>query len=131
MTPKELWIEALRSGKYKQTQDLLRTGKTDKSAKFCCLGVACDIYAKETGEGQWKYNADKTRMEFCDTNGQMMGAAFLPDAVRKWMGLRTENGASRKEDTTLTSLNDEYNYSFEQIADKLEANEGYWVDTQT
>ena len=32
------WIEALRSGKYEQTQNYLRSGNS-----FCCLGVLCDI----------------------------------------------------------------------------------------
>lgn len=35
----EKWVSALRSGKYEQGKSRLRCG-----CKFCCLGVACDLY---------------------------------------------------------------------------------------
>ena len=35
---KAKWVEALRSGKYKQGRGQLRLGDT-----YCCLGVLCDI----------------------------------------------------------------------------------------
>lgn len=40
MTPefKKLWVEALRSGKYQQTKNVLRNDKG-----FCCVGVALDL----------------------------------------------------------------------------------------
>lgn len=39
---KAKWLKALRSGKYKQGNGNLKTGK-GKNARYCCLGVACDI----------------------------------------------------------------------------------------
>lgn len=33
------WVEALRSGKYKQGVGMLRNAKDE----YCCLGVLCDI----------------------------------------------------------------------------------------
>jgi hypothetical protein len=39
---KEKWINALRSQEYKQSQHYLRD-----DYGYCCLGVLCDIYAKE------------------------------------------------------------------------------------
>lgn len=39
--PRKLWVEALRSGEYEQTNGALRY-----EDKFCCLGVACDLYRK-------------------------------------------------------------------------------------
>lgn len=41
---KTKWLEALRSGKYKQGQGCLAF-----NGKFCCLGVLCDI----SGVGKW------------------------------------------------------------------------------
>jgi len=38
MDNKARWLEALRSGKYKQGKQRLRKGDS-----FCCLGVLCDI----------------------------------------------------------------------------------------
>ena len=55
----EIWIKALRSGKYSQgTGSLSRTvtenGETE--VNFCCLGVACDLYDKfMMSEGQESY----------------------------------------------------------------------------
>ena len=41
---KQKWINALRSGEYEQGRKSLR----DRN-KYCCLGVLCDLHAKETG----------------------------------------------------------------------------------
>lgn len=40
---KKKWVEALRSGKYKQGEGYLRSADD----KFCCLGVLCDIVSPE------------------------------------------------------------------------------------
>lgn len=45
---KTRWIAALRSGEYEQGAGWLRSGD-----RFCCLGVACDLIAKDGG-GEWK-----------------------------------------------------------------------------
>lgn len=37
---KAKWVEALRSGKYRQTRGML---KAPLDNSFCCLGVLCDI----------------------------------------------------------------------------------------
>lgn len=42
----ELWLEALESGKYKQTKDRLREQKAPGRYAYCCLGVACDVANK-------------------------------------------------------------------------------------
>lgn len=50
MTPKEareLWAQALESGKYKQGTGQLAV-ETDGGLLHCCLGVACEV-AMETG----------------------------------------------------------------------------------
>jgi hypothetical protein len=39
---KKLWVEALRSGEYKQGKKCLRT----QDNKFCCLGVLCNLHAQ-------------------------------------------------------------------------------------
>ena len=40
---KKQWVEALRSGRYKQGREYLRTELSDGSYNYCCLGVLCDI----------------------------------------------------------------------------------------
>ncbi len=40
---KQKWVEALRSGEYKQGKGTLRTNNN----LFCCLGVLCDILSPD------------------------------------------------------------------------------------
>lgn len=37
------WVNALRSGKYKQGKSRLKQKYKDGSTRFCCLGVAADL----------------------------------------------------------------------------------------
>lgn len=41
---KKKWLDALRSGEYKQTTANALRVKTEDSDCFCALGVLCDIY---------------------------------------------------------------------------------------
>lgn len=45
---KTKWLEALRSGQYQQVKGVLRHSDSANSQGYCCLGVLCDIYSKET-----------------------------------------------------------------------------------
>lgn len=49
---KTRWIDALRSGKYKQTQRLLKS-IVGLEEHYCCLGVLCDVL-KDDVKGQWR-----------------------------------------------------------------------------
>lgn len=110
---KARWVAALRSGKYRQTRMALkdRTG-------YCCLGVLCDLYAKELGMA-WKATqlserADQPRNFLADT--------ALPSAqVLIWSGLDTDRdvliGGERE---SLYDHND-HGRTFAEIADAVEA----------
>ncbi len=50
---KAKWVEALRSGEYKQGKGVLRGSDMTKPT-YCCLGVLCDVYKRHTGRGKWK-----------------------------------------------------------------------------
>lgn len=43
---KQKWLQALRSGSYKQGKHVLRTADNH----YCCLGVLCDVVAPELWE---------------------------------------------------------------------------------
>lgn len=46
MINKELrdkWITALRSGSYKQGEDLLKSVDDNENIRYCCLGVLCEV----------------------------------------------------------------------------------------
>lgn len=78
---KEQWIRALRSGDYLQGQETLRSPKIiydedndyHMEVTFCCLGVLCDLYAKEG------------RPDFWDTIPY--DTSFPPANVLEWAGL--------------------------------------------
>jgi hypothetical protein len=103
---KKLWVKALRSGKYKQTQHTLRDGR--KNA-YCCLGVLCEVHNQTVG-GRWKSNGD-----YYDTAG------ILPVEVMEWAGLYDDNPVVPygKIKETLAGLND-LGRDFNFIADKIE-----------
>lgn len=102
------WVAALRSGKYEQARGALHP-TTDT---FCCLGVACDVYASDRWIpiGRHHYFAvDEDRRE----------NQILPLEVAHYYGI-DENPAGPTCDYTLAEENDMGRMSFAQIADFLE-----------
>lgn len=89
------WVQVLESGEFNQAHAVLRDGD-----KFCCLGVACEVYRRQTGKGGWMHHSW--------TEDGNTKDAYLPDTVREWLGVRTENGTYIKgdEERTLIDLND-------------------------
>ena len=74
---KKLWVEALRSGEY--TQGSMRLFNNES---FCCLGVLCDLHAKETG-GQWE--------DVDDVGKHYLGCdELLPEEVVIWSGIKAD-----------------------------------------
>lgn len=65
---KRNWVEALRSGKYTQSQGRLRTNEG-----FCCLGVLCDIVSPQL----WTHN-EVTGFRFRGEAG-MLPKAFVDE----------------------------------------------------
>lgn len=108
---KAKWVAALLSGEYTQGRRRLRTDNN-----FCCLGVLCDLHAKETNsEHEWKHN-------------HYMGSKDdLPNEVVFWSGLMDKNPrvqtpkdySSPYGQTYLECLNDS-GCSFEMIADLID-----------
>ena len=91
---KALWVEALRSGKYKQGRNSLRPSQN----KFCCLGVLADQICP---------------LEWKGRDWQGHGVLLPPE-------LAAEINLSYKAETTLADLNDDYGKSFNEIADYIE-----------
>ncbi len=112
------WVTALRSGKYSQGRGMLR-----KEDTFCCLGVACDLYARETGAGLWKAtNTYMVRSSF--VLGEERANEYLPPAVQEWLGLATGQGEYDGNieplSHSLSHRNDD-GASFGEIADIIES----------
>jgi hypothetical protein len=112
----KLWVEALRSDEYKQGKGRLR-----QDDEFCCLGVACDVFRKATGEGEWLGRVDAPVFDISESRKMSF---FLPVEVQKWLaGSFSFNDMVRYEGGywPLVLLNDEEGLTFAQIADLLEA----------
>ena len=118
--PQKLWLDALRSGKYKQTKEVLK----DKNG-YCCLGVLCQLYndnvckIEEPMEYHMISNSeDMEQGKVCasfDSECQV-----LPRVVQKWVGLKDSIG--RLGGCSLTIMNDE-GKTLSEIADTIEQNQ--------
>lgn len=98
---KQKWIDALKSGRYKQGQGRLKSCNDE----FCCLGVLCDSIDSEgwNSPTTFKYN-------------NVLSSFYLP------IELRVELELTFADQQKLTDMNDEEHLSFEQIADWIEEN---------
>jgi hypothetical protein len=99
----QIWIDALRSGTYKQSH--LELGNVESG--FCCLGLACHL-AFEHGVIGIPHNPG-------------YGTLSENPEVVKWVGLATRNGAYGNADSLILD-NDDYRLTFDQIADIIEYN---------
>jgi hypothetical protein len=127
---KAMWLDALRSGEYRQGQGVLRS----EDNEYCCLGVLCDLYQKQTGEMYWASDADKiadreddgevTHFYSYDFGNAKVGHyafAMPPEEVFEWSGLRGDaylKGEDGKE-YNLPEMNDN-GKTFEEIAQLIE-----------
>lgn len=96
---KKLWVEALRSGKYNQSQNQLRT-----DAGFCCLGVLCHLGLEAGVNGEWekRYASGSDSLELSiilHSKFLFSGARYNPpEEVSKWaFGLKDIKEEEAKE----------------------------------
>lgn len=83
---KQKWIDALRSGKYEQGSEKLRS-----VSGYCCLGVLCDLYAQEHNV-EWEFRGrGGTYLQPQDYWYFEEESEFLPESVMEWAGLKTNN----------------------------------------
>jgi hypothetical protein len=110
---KQKWVEALRSGKYKQGRSVLK----NTEGRMCCLGVLLDI---ETPDG-WDARATQIPGEvghYHHQNGNYSGD-FLHRNTRERHGLTSELEDGESIAHRLAGMNDN-GKSFAEIADWIE-----------
>jgi hypothetical protein len=106
----KLVLKALRSGEYAQTQELLQ----DKHG-YCCLGVMCAVFEKETGRPLARGSLRDDDIEYIE--GEDLDAQ---EGVRRWVGLSDSEGGNTSNQS-LVQLNDSEGYTFLEIADFIES----------
>lgn len=105
---KQAWIDALRSGKYKQGGDYLAQ-QQDEEIAYCCLGVLCELHRHEHG-GSWHMSNDGSTMGYEDERR----VQYPPANVKRWAGL------DPKAEPRLVEMNDIKSNSFDVIAQYIE-----------
>ena len=95
---RELWIAALRSGKYRQS-----TGGLKVSDGFCCLGVACAV------------GVAKAPFDRPEDWGSLDG-----DSAESCLGITSAGRLDKDDNDNLIHLNDCHGWTFSEIADLIE-----------
>lgn len=114
---KRMWVKALREKrftekgrKFEQGVGALRSGN-----RFCCLGVLCELYVRETGDTKFRVGPPP----LSDVYSYGGSESFLPWEVQQWAKLKTTSPEVTDFDgnyvVSLATLNDE-GCSFEEIA---------------
>lgn len=112
---KQKWVKALRSGEYVQGKVFL-VSTSKRGDRFCCLGVLCELHAKETGNA-WEEEEDERELWYLGRE------KLLPPAVVTWARLESEDPCINDSDNDLCQLLSELNdagYSFKKIAKLIE-----------
>jgi hypothetical protein len=104
MTSRQLWAKELREGGHKQGKYTLQ-----KQDRFCCLGVACLVYERETGN-------KLPRDPLGEFDHAMLEDCF--ECVQDWLELQSPFGTYGQK--SLAVFNDN-GKTFAEIADIIES----------
>lgn len=104
---KKMFVKALRSGKYRQTYNILHLENS-----FCVLGVLCNLYIKKHKDAQWRNQVGVT--EYFISMNRDFSFSFPPKEILDWSGL--EEGDAN----LLIELNDEDEKTFSWLANFIE-----------
>lgn len=111
---KEKFLTALRSGEYEQTKGRLKNGNC-----FCALGVLCDLFIKEHKFAEWEEDSITV---FPDSIKQEIFSYQTPRQVDEWAEFSEDTAIYDKQGvlSSIIELNDDYGYTFEEIAELIE-----------
>ncbi len=117
---KKLWSDALNSGNYRQGK-----GQLLKDGEFCCLGVLCDVYVRQTNLAEWLPSEPVTGRHMIIDKNALAGdyiTSGLPWYVRQWAGDLSYDPLIlyKGESLPLSQLNDAFGLDFKQIAQLIE-----------
>jgi hypothetical protein len=116
------WTAALRSGDYPQTTGALRRlpeQATDGTCEgYCCLGVLTDLWLKDGNDELVPGDLvgdEETLASVWDDVEQMLSAP-----VAQWAGLGSSDPILAGLDGHASLLNDDGEWTFDQIADAID-----------
>ena len=111
----KIWVDALKSGEYKQGTEYLCAGD-----RYCCLGVLCDLYAQNAADNLRIVEKQKGDKGFTITYYNY-DSEVLPEIVQEWAGMSTNTGKYMSDtlfESSLASDNDQ-GATFEELADVI------------
>lgn len=122
---KDKWLAALRSGEYKQGMNCLMQESPEGERSYCCLGVLCDV--SDTGEWEQRTVGGEVQEQFywrsMDNQGRpTINTADVPDHLAKPWGLLERSEPLSDKQSRLMHMNDDGQFSFNEIADWIEEN---------
>lgn len=129
----ELWVKALRSGKYRKGRNRLCAISKNGNKKWCCLGVLCELYNQQheplLRRVEWDPWFGKNVVWYLGKYSKAWdNPTILPTTVQEWAGMSSNQGAFSSDNfgkTALSELNDcpRGKRSFKRMADIIEK---YW-----
>lgn len=116
----ELWTTELRSGRFTQGWNALRSSQDE----YCCLGVLCEIAVREgvipAAMQPYRLRDYVYGVSSGDWHRNDRSNSVLPHVVMEWAGISTGVGILANG-SMLTTINDD-GTSFADIADIIDAN---------
>lgn len=117
---KKAWLEALRSGKFRQTTGYLcQMGGHGSHPKYCCLGVLEKVYGNADNEAL-DGRSDLAYDIAAELDLTQLGALNSPVAYGKKTRDAYHGGWEQAKAYTCAELNDDAGLTFKQIADIIE-----------
>lgn len=113
---RELWLKALKSGEYAKGDTFLNKKDAMGVNRFCCLGVAAEIFKSKSTLIDINQGGDVTY----DSN-----PTSAPQYVIEALGLYSDFGKDSRYYESLASINDTSN-SFEPVIDAIETG-AFWM----
>ena len=104
---KKRWLEALRSGKFKQAQGFLHLFDKSRHHTYCCLGVLCKTEGLQASKNTCSVGYSFEGEESC---------TGIPSKFLEKIGLQQYN------ESTLINMNDGDKLNFTEIANWIETN---------
>ena len=101
------WVDALRSGEYKQGR-----GRLKDNNSYCCLGVLCEVFKEEA-------DLEAGEEAFYSKGDEVCFQTSPPFSINKLLGFKQFDGFGQVTNLFI-SLNDKDGKSFSEIADYIE-----------